>query len=295
MSESKIEWTDETWNPTRGCVKVSPGCANCYAERFAERFRGVKGHPYEQGFDIRLVPEKLADPLKLAPGTKVFVNSMSDIFFEEIPDRFIDSVFAAMADAPHVTFQVLTKRARRMREYIDSTVDNWGRHGCYWDVPLPNVWLGISAEDQQRLDERVPDLLATPAAVRWLSIEPLLGPITAIATAVVVSIDWVVVGGESGPRARPMHPDWARSIRDQCVEAHVPFFFKQWGEFLTAAEAHNQGLNWTTSTLLHGHAKSDPAMHAAEQMARVGKKAAGRELDGRVWDEMPEAPTRRGR
>lgn len=385
---TKIEWVvnpdgtqGETWNPVRGCTKVSPGCQHCYAETFSNRFKGIKDHPYEQGFDLRLVPEMLERPLRWRKPRKVFVCSMSDLFHEDVPDMFIDRVEATMALCPQHMFQVLTKRPQRALQRAqaflegydpfvmgDSDIGSWinGVHGYlldnvrdkpggnenwrwephdygaegrievpgYWtwtgpgniedliSWPLPNVWLGTSVEDQKRADERIPHLLKCPAAVRFLSVEPLLGPIDLSSWlgdywcsqcdrhfdyiadkehcpncgadyrgsvedgAVVkcphcgetdyesicdscgtasgnggadcnsvwgmdgeIGLDWVIVGGESGPGARPMDPDWARSIRDQCVAAGVPFFFKQWG-----------GKN---------------------------KKKAGRMLDGRTWDEMP--------
>lgn len=228
-----IEWTDATWNPVRGCSKVSPGCKHCYAETFAERFRGVPNHPFEQGFDLRLVPESLELPLKWKRPRKIFVNSMSDLFHEKVPVAFIRKVFAVMERAPQHVFQVLTKRAARMKEVTAKI-----------DLPT-NAWLGVSVESDAYLD-RVTELRATDAAVRFLSIEPLLGPIEKLP---LKKIDWVIVGGESGPGARPMEKEWARSIRDQCSGAGVPFFFKQWGG--------------------------------------VQKRKHGRALDGRTWDEMP--------
>ena len=238
---SSIEWTEATWNPMTGCTKVSPGCAHCYAETFAERFRGVPGHPYERGFDLQLRPERLEQPLKWAQPRMIFVNSMSDLFHEDIPLPYIREVFKVMRKAKWHTFQILTKRSRRMLEVA--------RH---WKWP-ENVWMGVSVENQ-RWTSRVDDLRNVPAKVRFLSCEPLLGPLRLD----LRDIDWVIVGGESGPRARPMKPEWARDIRQQCKAADVAFFFKQWG-------AHNE---------------------AGE---RVGKGKAGRELDGRVWGAMPLA------
>lgn len=210
---SSIEWTDATWNPVRGCTKVSPGCKHCYAETFAERWRGTPGHPYERGFDLRLVPEKLEDPLRWRTPRKVFVNSMSDLFHEDVPTTFVHRVFAVMAEASQHTFQVLTKRSARLLE-LAAELD-WPR----------NVWMGVSVEDEAR-SVRAGDLARVPAAVRFLSVEPLLGPIRRLPLG---GIDWVIVGGESGARARPMRLKWARSIRDQCVRAGVPFFLKQLG------------------------------------------------------------------
>jgi protein gp37 len=230
-NNSAIEWTDATWNPVRGCDKVSPGCAHCYAETFAERFRGVPGHPYEQGFDVRLVPEKLGEPQRWKEPKRVFVNSMSDLFHEAVPDDYIAEVWKTMSVARRHTYQVLTKRAERMRDVMPRLVATFG--------VLPNVWLGVSAENQHFADERVPLLLQTPAAVRFMSAEPLLGSIDlrrAHVTKVQLPnwpnptrVDWVIVGGESGPKARPFDVAWARSIVAQCKAAGVACFVKQLG------------------------------------------------------------------
>jgi protein gp37 len=230
---SSIEWTDATWNPVRGCTKISPGCKHCYAETFAERFRGVPGHPFEQGFDLRLVPDALDLPLRWRSPRRIFVNSMSDLFHEDVPEEFIQRVFEVMRQASHHQFQVLTKRSARMVE-LAATID------C-----PDNVWMGVSVESAD-YTVRIDDLRKVRAAVRFISVEPLLGPIPRLPLR---GIHWVIVGGESGPRARPMDPSWVRSIRDQCAKAEVPFFFKQWGG--------------------------------------VRKKIAGRVLDDRTWDEMP--------
>jgi protein gp37 len=238
---STIEWTESTWNPVTGCTKVSPGCAHCYAETFAERFRGVPGHPYENGFDLQLRPERLDLPLTWKKPRRIFVNSMSDLFHPEVPDAFIYGVFDTMRRADWHTFQVLTKRPERAAEMA-------GR------LPWPdNVWLGASVE-YQRWTCRIDALRQVPAAIRFLSCEPLLGPLSLD----LAGIDWVIVGGESGPRARRMQPAWAESIRDQCIRAGVPFFFKQWG-------AHDAGGR------------------------RVGKGKAGRTLGGRAWNQEPHS------
>jgi protein gp37 len=234
---SAIEWTDATWNPVTGCTKVSPGCKHCYAETFAERWRGIPGHPYEQGFDLRLWPERLGLPLRWKSPRMIFVNSMSDLFHEEVPDEFIDRVFETMAAAPRHTFQVLTKRADRLAAW------HAGRRAVHG---LGNVWLGVSVEDRRYGLARIPFLRSVRAAVRFLSVEPLLEDIGELPLA---GIDWVIVGGESGPGARPMRPEWVESIRDQCLAANVPFFFKQWGG--------------------------------------VRKSETGRRLGGRTWDALP--------
>ena len=236
-TNSKIEWTDTTWNPIRGCTKISPGCKHCYAERFAERFRGVKGHPFEQGFDLRLVPEKLNEPLRWKRPQRIFVNSMSDLFHEDVPLAFIQSVFAVMNQAGWHQFQILTKRAERL-EQVSSQL-GWA----------PHIWMGVSVENKDHL-WRVDHLRKTKARTKFLSVEPLLGPLGEVRWE---GIDWVIVGGESGPGARPMDPSWVTDIKDQCRRAGVPFFFKQWGG--------------------------------------VQKKRNGRELEGRTWDEMPKLVT----
>jgi len=215
---STIEWTDATWNPVRGCTKISPGCKHCYAETFAERFRGVPGHPFEDGFDLRLVPEKLSQPIRWRSPRKIFVNSMSDLFHDDIPTDYIAEVGRVMANASWHTYQVLTKRHERMHHLLSGQLAWIGR--------LPHVWFGVSVENRRHGLPRVEALRDTPAAVRFLSIEPLLedlGPID------LSRITWVIVGGESGVHARPMRDAWVRNIRDQCVARGVPFFLKQLG------------------------------------------------------------------
>jgi protein gp37 len=238
---SAIEWTDSTWNPVRGCTKVSPGCKHCYALTFAERWRGVPGHPYEQGFDLRLVPHKLEEPLKWKTPRRIFVNSMSDLFHDDVPLSYIQRVFAIAKRAPWHTFQILTKRAERLAALAPR-------------LPWPaNLWQGVSVENQRYLD-RIAALRRVPAAIRFLSLEPLLGPLPAIP---LDGISWVIVGGESGLKHRLVEPAWVLEIRDQCVAAGVPFFFKQWG-------------------------------------GRT-PKAGGRLLDGREWNQMPVLAAASGR
>jgi protein gp37 len=235
---SAIEWTDATWNPIRGCTKISPGCAHCYAETFAERFRGVRGHPYEQGFDVRLVPEKLLEPLRWATPRMIFVNSMSDLFHEDVPERFILDVSRVMALAKWHTFQVLTKRSQRLLELLKGPLR--------FAANYSHIWWGVSVENRRHGVPRIAHLQASPASVRFLSIEPLLEDLDSLDLA---GINWVIVGGESGPGARPLNQEWIIRIRDQCEMAGVPFFFKQWGG--------------------------------------VRKKENGRELAGRTYDEIP--------
>ncbi len=251
---SAIEWTDATWNPITGCNKVSPGCKNCYAETFAERFRGVPGHPFEQGFDLRLWPERLRLPLTWKEPRMIFVNSMSDLFHKDISGEFIDQVFQTMEQARHHTFQILTKRSNRFaiwtRERFCRSTE-WTRGKRPWPS---HVWAGVSVETQDYL-WRVKDLLQVPADVRFLSVEPLLGPVQ-FSASLLKGVHWVIVGGESGPGARQMQPEWVYSIREQCRAHGVKFFFKQWGAYTSDGR-------------------------------RVGKKEAGRLLDGRTWDDMP--------
>ncbi|HEX7058715.1 MAG TPA: phage Gp37/Gp68 family protein [Solirubrobacterales bacterium] len=210
---SAIEWTEATWNPVTGCDKVSPGCAHCYAEAFAERWRGVAGHPYEQGFDLRLWPQRLDQPQRWKRPRMIFVNSMSDLFHERVPLDFIRQVFDSMEEAHWHTFQILTKRQERLIEVAD-------------DLSWPeNVWMGVSIENR-RFVHRADALREVPAAVRFISAEPLLGPLEGLE---LDQIDWLIAGGESGPRARPMNVEWVRELRDRCSEEGVAFFFKQWG------------------------------------------------------------------
>ena len=214
---SAIEWTDATWNPVTGCTKISAGCDRCYAERFAERFRGVKDHPFESGFDLTLRPKRLSQPISWRRPRMIFVNSMSDLFHKGVPRAFVDSVFQTMESADWHVFQVLTKRSSRMRTYFNAR---------YTDRPAPaHIWMGVSVEDGTKLS-RVRHLEGTAARVRFLSLEPLIGPIEHLD---LTGIHWTIVGGESGPGARPMYPDWVRQIRNRCVVRRVPFFFKQWG------------------------------------------------------------------
>jgi protein gp37 len=236
---SHIEWTDATWNPVRGCTKISPGCKHCYAETFAERFRGVKGHPYEQGFDLRLVPEKLTEPFLWRSPKLVFVNSMSDLFQDGVPDDYIEAVCRVMVKANWHTFQVLTKRSERLRELLSGRLHFAAEQG--------HIWWGVSVEDRKYGLPRITDLQKAPAKVRFLSIEPLLEGLGAFSLS---GISWVIVGGESGPGARPMREQWVVSVRDQCRDSRVPFFFKQWGG--------------------------------------VRKGRHGRLLEGRTYDEYPE-------
>jgi protein gp37 len=237
--DSAIEWTDATWNPVRGCTKISPGCKHCYAETFAERFRGVKGHPYEQGFDMRLVPAKLAEPLRWRAPKMIFVNSMSDLFHDNVPDDYIAAVARVMVAANWHTYQVLTKRSERLRNLLNSKLN--------FAAKEPHIWWGVSVEDRKHGVPRIDDLRSADATVRFLSIEPLLEDVGQLDLR---EIHWVIVGGESGPGARPMKKEWVISLRDQCRHEGVAFFFKQWGG--------------------------------------VRKSRTGRRLSGRTYDEFPQ-------
>lgn len=215
---SKIEWTDATWNPVRGCTKISPGCKHCYAETFAERFRGVKGHPYEAGFDLRLIPAKLCDPFLWSGPRTVFANSMSDLFQDGVPDAYIELAVGIMLATPWHTYQVLTKRSERLRDLLKGPLAHAAN--------AKNVWWGVSVEDRKYGVPRVAHLRETGVATRFLSVEPLLEDVSPLNLS---NIHWVIVGGESGPGARPMSEEWALRVRDQCAQSRVPFFFKQWG------------------------------------------------------------------
>lgn len=385
---TKIEWTDATWNPVTGCSVVSPGCTNCYAMKLAGG--RLRNHPSREGLtmatkagpvwngQVRFNEDWLRDPLRWRKPRMIFVCAHGDLFHEAVPDQWIDRVFAVMALCPQHTFQVLTKRPERMRAYVSEVKATWCDRGSstpgseriheaalaltseewlpetpgLW--PLPNVWLGVSVEDQARANERVPILLDTPAAVRWISAEPLLGPVDltelrqfnpsgkpwidglrglvtrgdylarspsecSMNTSTRIpgelpSIDWIVAGGESGRDARPMHPDWARSLRDQCVAAGVPFLFKQWGEWLpdfedapsrpdddpeqsrfetcvwdvesqrweTTNGSWDDGDQWETAT---------DYWQPEQPMTRVGKASAGRTFEGVIWDQYPTSPS----
>ena len=215
---STIEWTDATWNPVRGCTKISPGCKHCYAETFAERFRGVPGHPYEQGFDLRLVWNKLAEPLRWKTSKTIFVNSMSDLFQRAVPNSFVEHVGRVMQMADWHTYQVLTKRAEHLRDMLAGPLAFAGT--------LEHIWWGVSVEDRKYGLPRIDALRQAPAALRFLSVEPLLEDLGEVDLA---GIHWVIVGGESGRGARPMREEWVIHLREQCESAKVPFFFKQWG------------------------------------------------------------------
>jgi len=246
---SKIEWTEQTWNPTTGCTKISTGCKHCYAETMATRLQAMGARGYENGFKLSILPERLAEPLRRRKPTMYFVNSMSDLFHNGISFEFLDQVFDVIRRTPQHTYQILTKRASRMHKYF-----------CQGSRVVPdNVWLGVSVENRKYGLLRIDDLRKIKAGIRFLSVEPLLEDIGEID---LTDIHWVIVGGESGPKARPMKREWVEAIKEQCIEQDVAFFFKQWG-------------GWGADG------------------KRRAKKANGRLLDDRTWDQMPELVTYR--
>lgn len=329
-----IEWTDATWQIITGCDVLSPGCTNCYAMRLAGT--RLRHHPTRAGLtrqtkagpvwngEVRFNEALLDQPLRWRKPRRIFVCAHGDLFYEKVPDAWIDRVFAVMALCPQHTFQVLTKRAARMREYIPrpapltdlmSTAklifpDRDHREIYKRNWPLPNVWLGVSVEDQTRADERIPLLLDTPAAVRWISAEPLLGPVDfegmwidfpdpGMHVNMLERLDWVVAGGESAQNkpGRPMHPDWVRSLRDQCRAVGVAFNFKQWGDVQPGSDLHydkhtfcmdREGRTVPAPARAGDFPKGSSSADGWEWMRRVGAKKAGRTLDGRTWDEFPE-------
>jgi protein gp37 len=307
MADTAIQWTNKVWNPTTGCDRVSPGCDNCYALTMAKRLKGMGSARYQTdgdprtsgpGFGLAMHPSALDLPLTVRKPQRWFVNSMSDLFHPRVTDQFIAQVFAVMAAAQRHTFQILTKRPARMRallggsdgsghRLLEAAPDEATAAALYQQWPLPNVWLVVSAETQEYADSRIPLLMETPAAVRGVSAEPLLGPVdlspwttwrdgslrSSEPDAGIAGLDWVIVGGESGPKARPMQLAWARALRDQCTQAGVPFFFKQWGAFAPLDPDVATG--------------REIRAYPGELLRKAGAKLAGRVLDGRTWDEYP--------
>lgn len=267
---SKIEWTESTWNPLRGCTKISPGCKHCYAQTFAERFRGVKDHPYEQGFDLRLVPEKLAEPFNWSKPRTVFVNSMSDLFQPEVPDEYIEDVVRVMVEANWHTYQVLTKRSERLSDLLSSKLRFASNH--------KHIWWGVSVEDKRYGLPRVQHLRSAPAAVKFLSIEPLLEDLGSFD---ISGISWAIIGGESGPGARPMDERWVLKLLKLCRREQVDFFFKQWGG------VHKS----MTGRLLNGKTYDEmPELSAAEMPPRTNRQSAALPWRSKAqrWMSPPE-------
>lgn len=349
-SPTKIEWADTTWNPTTGCDRISPGCRECYAATLARRLKAMGQPKYQHdgdprtsgpGFALTVHPDTLGDPLTWRQPKRVFVNSMSDLFHQDVPDQFIAEVFAVMALAPQHTCQVLTKRPQRMADWLNRVqrTEAWwtldgqkaskggvhiGDENTTW--PLPNVWLGVSIEND-RYTWRADHLRRTPAAVRFISAEPLLGPLPSLDLG---GIDWLIVGGESGPNARPMHPDWVRDLRGRILDRRrmlcdhrgeaqrhtwepgewcppdragctayrgAAFLFKQWGSWAPVNDGAVPDKDVHRAILLDDDGTIAPAISATiddpgQLMLPVGKKAAGRELDGRTWDEFPTGAAR---
>ena len=329
MGKSKIEWCDKTWNPVTGCTKISPGCQNCYAERMAHRLQAMGQKRYQNGFKVTCHPDVLVEPLYWRKPSKVFVCSMSDLFHDDVPFDFFEQLMHVVRVCTDHTFLFLTKRPERMQKFFDTLrgapceqtavdeIQSW------WSefLPLPNVWIGVTAENQERADVRIPILLQIPAAKRFVSVEPMLGPvdlrhiqydnmveidsltgdhgvIRPLAGRSDRKLDWVICGGESGPGARPMHPDWVRRLRDQCQAAGVPFLFKQWGEW--SPDSNNEPILPLMDKCKHGIWDDAGKWHVGEgpfsryeniigySMYLIGKKKAGRMLDGQLWDQYPE-------
>lgn len=315
MADSKIEWTEKTWNPITGCTKISEGCRNCYAEPMAKRMKAIGdaggSQKYKEGFDKVVCHEKaLNEPLKWKNPCKIFVCSMSDIFHDDVPFDFIDKIFETMTKCPQHTFMILTKRPKRMREFM--RVSNGGRWGAMPSL-ISHIWFGVTAENQEQANKRIPELLRfplIPAVKKFVSIEPMLGPIDltkiqhledtgASKFPVIINslegtynitdgyesiehdkcpkLDWVIVGGESGKGARPMHPDWVKYLQEDCKEFEVPFFFKQWGEYVTFAQVPDENL------ILNNFSDED-----MRDFYKVGKKKAGCLLDGKEYKEIPQ-------
>lgn len=323
MGKSKIEWTEYSWNPVTGCTPVSEACEHCYAQRMAKRLAGRCGYPADDPFRVTLHPERLTEPLKWKKPRKVFVCSMGDLFHEDVPDEFVYDIWDTMVKNKQHIFLLLTKRPDRMKSFIEKVMVNRMDYADTWGnapegktlrewakKPIKNIWLGVTAENQARADERIPILLQIPAAVRFVSVEPMLGPVDltnirfdrwttvntlegcgmttgpgpvgqSIPNFYCEKVHWVICGGETGPGARPVHPDWVRTLRDRCQEAGVPFFFKQWGEYCSPSQMPPD--TYRAWDVQHG-----TEIWGEKPRWKVGKKKAGRLLDGRTWDEMPE-------
>jgi len=287
---TKIEWADKVWNPVTGCTPISEGCQNCYAERMSKRLAGRCGYSKEDPFQVKLHPDRLEEPFRWKKPSRIFVCSMGDLFHDDVPRDYLRMVWSVMLEAERHTFMILTKRAYPMSYLVG---------GCEEMSAASNIWLGVSVENQRTADLRIPFLLKTKAAaVRFVSVEPMLGPVDIekylppTGSAPIYPwhklesdkggpwLDWVICGGETGPGARPMHPDWVRSLREQCQEAGVPFFFKSWGEWVAPSQMPS-----STYREIEDFGKG---IGISDNPRGVGKKRSGRLLDGQEWNEMPE-------
>lgn len=309
MAETKIEWADKTWNPITGCTPISEGCQNCYAKRMSKRLAGRCGYPKDKPFAVTIHRDKFEQPLHWKKPSRIFVCSMGDLFDDAVPFRYIHEIWDVMKKCPQHNFLILTKRPEIMRIVLGRiySLERLGAAMGFWS----HIWLGVTAETQQRADERIPILLQTPAAKRFVSVEPMLGQIDLkhlqpnreveidclSGTHGVISphaginekLDWVICGGETGPGARPMHPDWARSLRDQCQAAGTPFFFKSWGEWVNPDQTYSP---YNRPFITHHFVKNKVSRFGEkdpDMVIKMGKNRAGRLLDGREWNEYPEA------
>ncbi|AYO30628.1 phage Gp37/Gp68 family protein [Biomaibacter acetigenes] len=325
MGKTKIEWATTVWNPVAGCTKISPGCEHCYAERMAKRLAGRYGYPKENPFQVTFHRERLNEPAKWKKPQRVFVCSMGDLFHEDVHFQDISIIWWTMLWFSQHTYMILTKRPERIIkffEYLESDIGGWKwiteggtnkRYYKQWKWPLPNVWIGVTAENQEMADKRIPVLLQIPAAVRFVSVEPMLGPINLIKDDDLyweptkqqwvprIGLDWVICGGETGPGARPMCPDWVRDLRDQCISAEVPFFFKSWGDWAPwygdeddgcpgdpeCEEINCSGCRKARFWRFTGGGPAGYEPRDVLYSVRVGKKAAGRILDGQEWNQLP--------
>ncbi len=348
MPKTKIEWTEYSWNPVTGCTPISEGCRNCYAARMAKRLAGRCGYPKDEPFKVTLHPERLEEPFSWRKPRRVFVCSMGDLFHPDVPEKFIYDIWDVMVKNRQHTFLILSKRPDRMKSFIERVMANRmdyaymlgntpeGKEVRKWaQRPIQNIWLGVTAENQEQADKRIPVLLQIPAAVRFVSVEPMLGPVNLTRINLGVQktrgygsrqiiwdalsgwekqyetnrslrsmfqqtpkcmsndiggrLNWVICGGETGPGARPMHPDWVRDLRDQCVRTGVPFLFKSWGEFAPSPDTEMGSEYWVTPDGNFGRWDySDPSMPVSTCMDKVGKKAAGYLIDGQEWRQFPE-------
>lgn len=299
--KTKIEWTESTWNPVSGCDKISDGCKNCYAEKMAKRLQAMGTKGYENGFKVTLHPDRLSEPTKRKKPTMYFVCSMGDLFHDDVPFWYIDDIFATMIHNSQHTFQVLTKRPKRMQQYFmrsKELIEEYFPNGV--TLPAQNIWLGVTAENQEQADNRIPILLDIPATKRFVSIEPMLSKIDFerlySRESYLFDLDWVICGGETGANARPLHPDWVRNLRDQCQESNVPFFFKQWGEYISTVPASYKEEPSIWMNIDGKTATEEEALKGGSWKGffKVGKKQAGHLIDDVEHRNMPINITNKG-